>query len=53
MLDVVVFRELAGRAREAARAGDAAGARELFGQALGLWRGTALADGIGTTPPLR
>ncbi len=43
-LDVAVFRGLAGRGREAARAGDAAGARELFGQALGLWRGAALAD---------
>ena len=43
-LDVAVFGDLAGRGREAARAGDAAGARELFGQALGLWRGAALAD---------
>ena len=43
-LDVAVFRDLAGRGREATRAGDAAGARELFGQALGLWRGAALAD---------
>jgi DNA-binding SARP family transcriptional activator/tetratricopeptide (TPR) repeat protein len=43
-LDVAVFRELAGRGREAARTGDTAGARELFGQALGLWRGPALAD---------
>jgi DNA-binding SARP family transcriptional activator len=43
-LDVDVFRDVTGRAREAARAGDAAGARELFGQALGLWRGAALAD---------
>ena len=43
-LDVAAFRDLAGRGREAARAGDAAGARELFGQALGLWRGAALAD---------
>jgi DNA-binding SARP family transcriptional activator/tetratricopeptide (TPR) repeat protein len=43
-LDVEVFRELAGRGREAARAEDSAGARELFGQALGLWRGAALAD---------
>jgi Transcriptional regulatory protein, C terminal/Bacterial transcriptional activator domain len=40
-LDVAVFRELAGRAREAARAGDDERARELFGQALGLWRGGA------------
>ena len=43
-LDVAVFGDLAGRGREAARAGDAAAARELFGQALGLWRGAALAD---------
>ena len=43
-LDVAVFGDLAGRGREAARAGDAAVARELFGQALGLWRGSALAD---------
>ena len=43
-LDVAVFRDLAGRGREAARAGDTAGARELFGQALELWRGAALAD---------
>ena len=41
-LDTVAFWDLAGRAREAARAGDAAAARELFGQ--GLWRGAALAD---------
>ena len=43
-LDVAVFGDLAGRGREAARAGDPAGARELFGRALGLWRGAALAD---------
>jgi predicted ATPase/class 3 adenylate cyclase len=43
-LDVAVFGDLAGRGREATRAGDAAGARELLGQALGLWRGAALAD---------
>ena len=43
-LDVAVFGDLAGRGREAARAGDAARARELFGRALGLWRGAALAD---------
>ena len=38
-LDVAVFSALAGRGREAARAGDAAGARELFGQALGCGGG--------------
>ena len=43
-LDVTVFGDLAGRGREAARAGDQAAARELFGQALGVWRGAALAD---------
>ena len=43
-VDVAVFRDLARLGREAARAGDAAGARELLGQALGLWRGAALAD---------
>jgi len=43
-LDVAVFADLAGQGREAARAGDAAGARELFARALGLWRGAALAD---------
>jgi DNA-binding SARP family transcriptional activator len=43
-LDVEVFQDLAGRGREAARAGDLAGARGLFGRALGLWRGAALAD---------
>jgi DNA-binding SARP family transcriptional activator len=43
-LDVVVFRDLVGHGREAARAGDAAAARELLGQALGVWRGAALAD---------
>jgi len=43
-LDVAVFTRLAGRGREAARAGDTAAARELLGQALGLWRGAALAD---------
>jgi DNA-binding SARP family transcriptional activator/tetratricopeptide (TPR) repeat protein len=46
-LDVAVFRELAERGREAARAGDAERARELFGQALGMWRGAALADTAG------
>jgi DNA-binding SARP family transcriptional activator/tetratricopeptide (TPR) repeat protein len=43
-LDVAVFANLAGRGRQAARAGDAAGARGLLGQALGVWRGAALAD---------
>jgi DNA-binding SARP family transcriptional activator/tetratricopeptide (TPR) repeat protein len=43
-LDIAVFTRLAGRGLEAARAGDTAAAQELFGQALGLWRGAALAD---------
>jgi DNA-binding SARP family transcriptional activator/tetratricopeptide (TPR) repeat protein len=51
-LDVAVFGDLAGRGRQAARAGDAAGARELFGQALGLWRGAALADAAPLCPML-
>jgi DNA-binding SARP family transcriptional activator/tetratricopeptide (TPR) repeat protein len=51
-LDVAVFRDLAGRAREAARAGDAARARELFGQALRVWRGAALADAAPLCPRL-
>src|SRR5215831_6866381 len=51
-LDVAVFRDLAGRGREAARDGDAGGARELFGQALELWRGAALADAAPLCPRL-
>jgi DNA-binding SARP family transcriptional activator len=51
-LDVAVFTELAGRGRAAARAGDAAAARELLGRALGLWRGAALADAAPLCPRL-
>ncbi len=51
-LDVAVFRDLAGRGREAARAGDAAAARELLGQALRMWRGAALADAAPLCPRL-
>ena len=51
-LDVAVFQDLAGRGREAARAGDVAGARELFAAALRVWRGTALADAAPLCPPL-
>ena len=51
-LDVGVFSGLAGRGRAAARAGDQAAARELFGQALGLWRGAALADAAPLCPVL-
>jgi len=43
-LDVTVFGDLGRRGREAARAGDVAGARELFVRALALCRGAALAD---------
>ena len=49
---MAVFRDLAGQGHEAARAGDAAGARELLGQALGLWRGAALADAAPLCPRL-
>ena len=51
-VDVAVFRDLAGRGREAARAGDQAASRELFGQALGVWRGAALADAAPLCPRL-
>ena len=51
-LDVAVFGDLAGRGRKAVREGDAARARELFGQALGLWRGAALADAAPLCPRL-
>ena len=51
-LDVAVFGDLAGRGREAARAGDQAAARELFAQALGLWRGAALVDAAPLCPRL-
>ncbi len=43
-LDLADFGELAGRARQAAGAGDARQAGRLYGQALGLWRGEPLAD---------
>ena len=51
-LDVAVFQDLMGRGRQGARAGDVAGARELFGQALGLWRGPALEDAAPLCPRL-
>jgi DNA-binding SARP family transcriptional activator/tetratricopeptide (TPR) repeat protein len=51
-LDVEVFRDLAGRGREAARAGDAERARDLFARALGVWRGAALADAAPLCPRL-
>ena len=49
---MALFRDLAGRGREAARAGDAERARDLFGQALGVWRGAALADAAPLCPRL-
>ena len=51
-LDAVVFGDLAARGRAAARAGDAAAARELFEAALGLWRGAALDDAAPLCPRL-
>ena len=43
-LDVAMFATLARQGHAAARASDLTAARELLGQALGLWRGPALAD---------
>jgi DNA-binding SARP family transcriptional activator len=43
-VDVHRFGVLVERARAAVRAGDASGAAALYRQALGLWRGPALAD---------
>lgn len=42
-LDLSVFRELLARAERARRAGDSNGAVECLRDAVGLWRGTALA----------
>ncbi|WP_431919269.1 BTAD domain-containing putative transcriptional regulator [Nonomuraea jabiensis] len=42
--DLVTARAAAERAHAAARSGDHAGARSSAAQALGLWRGSALAD---------
>ncbi|WP_079151799.1 BTAD domain-containing putative transcriptional regulator [Streptomyces sp. RTd22] len=42
-LDLSVFRELFAQAERARGAGDAQGAAECLGDALGLWRGAALA----------
>ncbi|MEV4576458.1 BTAD domain-containing putative transcriptional regulator [Nonomuraea jabiensis] len=42
--DLVMARAAAERAHAAARSGDHAGARDSAAQALGLWRGSALAD---------
>ena len=43
-LDAVEFERLAGGGRAALAAGEAAAAANRFGEALGLWRGAALAD---------
>ena len=43
-LDAARFERLAGAGREALEHGEAAAAANRFRQALGLWRGTALAD---------
>lgn len=43
-LDLLEFRRLAGRGRQATDAGDTAEAAELLTEALALWRGPALAD---------
>src|SRR5215469_14365419 len=51
-VDTGWFRSLAGQGREAARAGQAATAAQLFAEALGLWRGAALADVVGLCPRL-
>ena len=51
-LDAGMFTGLAGRGRAAARAGDTAGARELLREALGVWRGAALADAAPLCPRL-
>jgi DNA-binding SARP family transcriptional activator len=42
--DLVEFGQLSDRARQSAAAGDAGQACRLYGQALRLWRGQALAD---------
>jgi predicted ATPase/DNA-binding SARP family transcriptional activator len=44
LLDAVRFERLAGAGREALEAGAAAEAADRFREALGLWRGRALAD---------
>ena len=51
-VDAGLFQVLAARGRQAARAGQVATAAGLFAQALGLWRGAALADVVGLCPRL-
>ncbi|HCT75621.1 MAG TPA: hypothetical protein DGG94_03440 [Micromonosporaceae bacterium] len=43
-LDALLFAELTEQAAKTASHGDPSGASELFGKALGLWRGDAFAD---------
>jgi DNA-binding SARP family transcriptional activator/DNA-binding XRE family transcriptional regulator len=43
-LDLLAFRELAGRGREAARASDHAAACDAYARALALWHGEPLCD---------
>jgi DNA-binding SARP family transcriptional activator len=52
-LDVTVFGQLAGQARDALRAGDYSGSAARYRQALDLWRGPALADVAQAAPRLR
>lgn len=51
-VDVGLFGSLTARGRSEARAGEMTAAAELFAQALGLWRGAALADVVGLCPRL-
>jgi DNA-binding SARP family transcriptional activator len=51
-VDAGLFRSLTGQGRRAARSGDITAAAGLFSQALGLWRGAALADAVGLCPRL-
>ncbi len=51
-LDLSRFEALADRGKRAARAGDPATAAVLLQQALGLWRGPALADVVGSSDRL-
>jgi DNA-binding SARP family transcriptional activator/tetratricopeptide (TPR) repeat protein len=51
-VDVHRFSVLSERARDAVRSGDASGAAALYRQALGLWRGPALADAVPWSPRL-
>jgi DNA-binding SARP family transcriptional activator len=51
-VDAGLFRSLAARGRQAARAADITAAASLFTRALGLWRGAALADVVGLCPRL-